>query len=395
MDFFLVPLVQNQSTYLRDTKDVIRKIEQLKLPKHCLLVTIDCIGMFTNVLQKEVEEEVLQTLSETNPGIYFPRMPPIQHMEALLKLILHRNCFSFNEKYYLQTTGVAMGQKCAPELCDIMFHSLENKFISLSDKIFKWYRYRDDIICFWLGDEHNFISCINVVHPTLKFTHEWSKTEINFLDLTLYKGERHKNTQILDIKCFSKPCDTFQYPSRDSSHPNSCFLGMVKGEAIRYIRNSSSETEYEQKLDFFISKLLTRGYKKSEVLTCLADISYKRRNIYLEDVPKNSNEIPLVFCTHHFPQRRNAQIKKALTRNWHYITENHKLSKIFPCQPILALRRTQNLGERLIRAKITQSQTLNASLTLNMLNIDDSNSQIGFDPMSPTLRDLLDLLEET
>ena len=98
----------------KDTKDVVRKIEQLKIPKHCLFVTIDCIGMFTNVLQKEVEQEVLKTLSETNPRIYFPKMPPIRHMEALLKLILHRNCFSFNGKYYLQTTGVAMG-KNAPQ----------------------------------------------------------------------------------------------------------------------------------------------------------------------------------------------------------------------------------------------------------------------------------------
>ena len=103
---------------------MIRGIAQLKLPKHCLLVTIDCIGMFTNVLQKEVEQEVLKALSDANPGIYFPRMPPIRHLESLLKLILHRNCFSFNEKFYLQTTGVAMGQKCAPELCDIMLHSL-------------------------------------------------------------------------------------------------------------------------------------------------------------------------------------------------------------------------------------------------------------------------------
>ena len=186
IDFFAVPLVQKQNTYLRDTKDAIRKIEQLKLPKHCLLVTIDCIGMFTNVLQNEVLEEVLKTFSETNPRIYFPKMPPIRHMEALLKLVLHRNCFSFNEKYYLQTTGVAMGQKCSPELCDIMFHSLENKFISLSDKIFKWFRYRDDILMFWLGDEDelvNFISRINSIHPTLKFTYEWSKTEIKFLDI--------------------------------------------------------------------------------------------------------------------------------------------------------------------------------------------------------------------
>ena len=290
-----------------------------------------------------------------------------------------------------------MGQKCAPEICDIMFHSLEKKCISLSDKIFKWFRYRDDILMFWSGDEHellNFISQINSMHPTLKFTHEWSKTEINFLDLTLYKDERFHDKQILDIKCYSKPCDTFQYLSRDSSHPNSCFRGMVKGEAIRYIRNSSSETEYEHKLDFFISKLLTRGYKKPEVLACLADISYNRRNIYLEDVPKTRDEIPLVFCTHHFPQRGNAKIKKALLRNWHFISNNHNLCKIFHCPPILALRRTQNLGERLIRAKVTSNQDPNIPLTPNLQSIADANSKTGICPMSPTLKDLLDLLDE-
>ena len=41
--------------------------------------------MSTNVLQEEVEKEVIKALSETNPGNYFPRMPPIRHMEALLK----------------------------------------------------------------------------------------------------------------------------------------------------------------------------------------------------------------------------------------------------------------------------------------------------------------------
>ena len=214
------------------------------------------------------------------------------------------------------------------------------------------------------------------------------KNRNKFSRLNSVQRRKIKNTQILDIKCFSKPCETFQYLSRDSSHPNACFSGMVKGEAIRYIRNSSSDTEYEKKIDIFISKPLTRGYKKSEVLNCLADISYKRRNIYLEDVPKMKNEIPLVFCTHHFPQRSNAQIKKALIKNWHYISENKKLSKIFPCPPILALRRTQNLGERLIRAKITQTQNSHTSLTPNMQNIDDSSSQIGSCPMAPTLKDL-------
>ena len=386
IDFFLVPLVKKQTTYLRDTKDVIRKIEQLKLPQNCLLVTIDCIGMFTNVLQNEVEQEVIKVLRDTNPNIYFPRMPPVRHMEALLKLVLHRNCFSFNEKYYLQTTGVPMGQICSPELCDIMFHSLEKKFISLSDKITKWLRYRDDILLFWDGDEHelsNFLNRVNTMHPTLKFTHEWSKHEINFLDLTLYKGERFTESYVLDIRCYTKPVDTFQYLSRDSSHPNSCFRGMIKGEAIRYIRNSSSEKEYKHKLDFFIQKLTLRGYEKSYVLDCLLDISYNQRNTYLEDVEK-TKDIPLVFSTDYFPQRSNSDVKQALLKNWHHISNNQNLSRIFPSPPILALRRTQNLGEHLIRAKITKPEAPS----------DEDNSSENDTHMSQTLIDLIDLLEE-
>ena len=49
-----------------------------------------------------------------------------------------------------------------------------------------------------------------------------------------------------------------------------------------------------------------------------------------------------------------------------YRKTKKQLSKNFPCPPILALRRTQNLGERLIRATITQTQNSHTSLTPNM-----------------------------
>lgn len=133
---------------------------------------------------------------------------------------------------------------------------------------------------------------------------------------------------------------------------------MIKGEAIRYIRNSSSEIEYEKKLDFFITKLLERGYEKSEILDCLTEISYKRRKFYLEDVQKDQKDIPLVFSTDYFKHRSNSDIKQALLKNWHFISEHKYLHKIFPNPPLLALRRTQNLGDELIRAKITSEDDL-------------------------------------
>ena len=144
------------------------------------------------------------------------------------------------------------------------------------------------------------------------------------------------------------------------------------------------------KLDFFTPKLLARGYTKSEVQSCLSDISYRRRKYFLEDVPKNTKEIPLVFCTHYHPQRSNAKIKKALLNNWHYISSNPKLCTIFPCPPILALRRTKNLGERLIRAKITNDSDQSLTPTLQNMEADSKTSAC---PMSSTLKDLLALLD--
>ena len=97
------------------------------------------------------------------------------------------------------------------------------------------------------------------------------------------------------------------------------------------IRNSSSESDYNHKLDFFTLKLLQRSYEISEVLNCLSDISYKRRNIYLENVPKDHGNIPLVLSTDLFPQRSNAEIKQALNIKWHLIiTKSCVISSLAP-----------------------------------------------------------------
>ena len=61
--------------------------------------------------------------------------------------------------------------------------------------------------------------------------------------------------------------------------------------------------------------------------------------------------------------------------------------------PILELRQTQNLGERLISAKLTLNQDSNISLTPKLSNIEDAISQTGTCPMSATLKDLLPLLD--
>ena len=45
-----------------------------------------------------------------------------------------------------------------------------------------------------------YMKTINSLHKAIKFTYESSKEELTFFDITLYKGERFKTENMLDIK---------------------------------------------------------------------------------------------------------------------------------------------------------------------------------------------------
>ena len=81
---------------------------------------------------------------------------------------------------------------------------------------------------------------LNQAHTTIKFTHEISETELTFLDITLYKGNRFQNNQILDIRTHIKPTNKQLYIHTTSYHPTTTINAISKGETnlIQMKRNS-------------------------------------------------------------------------------------------------------------------------------------------------------------
>ena len=51
----------------------------------------------------------------------------------------------------------------------------------------------------------------DIIHKTIKFTYGFSETELTFLDITLYKGERFGQTKILDVPTHIKPTNKQLY----------------------------------------------------------------------------------------------------------------------------------------------------------------------------------------
>ena len=69
-----------------------------------------------------------------------------------------------------------------------------------------WKRFIDDIFIVWTGtieEFQDFMDTVNQTHPT-KFTHEVSKKQLTFLDVTVFKGDRFETDNKLDIKTHVK-----------------------------------------------------------------------------------------------------------------------------------------------------------------------------------------------
>ena len=188
VDFFLLPIVKKQDTYVKDTNHILSTLENIKLPRNVILATLDVVSMYTNTPHNEALDECQLAYEQATQDYYdIPKISSTS-MRKLIELILTRNCFEFNDQYYIQKIGCAMGSQASPEICDIVLHTLEKSIIQTEPHIIKWLRYRDDILLFYEGNKdelNNMVARMNTKHPFVKFTAEVSDNEVTYLDIKI------------------------------------------------------------------------------------------------------------------------------------------------------------------------------------------------------------------
>ena len=127
-----------------------------------------------------------------------------------------------------------------------------------------WWRYIDDIFFIWEHGEESyrsdFIDQVNLFHPTIKFTAEYFKEEVKFLDLNikLIDGE-------LKTDFFVKPADTHQFLDPTSSLPYHCKIGIPYSQALRLNRICSDNTNFDKRCNDLEKWLIERGYNKKMI----------------------------------------------------------------------------------------------------------------------------------
>ena len=310
VDILIKPLQEVTKSYIRDDIDFLSKIPRKVNSKHGhTLVTFDVESLYTNIDKTLGIKAVKYWINK------YRNLIPSRFSESFIadaiEIILDNNTFAFDDEYFLQVKGTAMGTKFAPSYANLVLayleekmyddlHSSHNEELSTFIKN-NYFRYLDDIFILW-DNRYNlseFNDILNKLHPNFKFKMESNTIEIPFLDIKV-----KLNNGCITTDIFYKPTDSHQYLNFKSSHPRHTKHNIPFSQAIRLCTIIDDPDIKEIKLNDMKSFFVKCGYPKTLVERGIE----KAKSIPQADLrkPKQKSEEDVVaFVSTHNPNNPN------------------------------------------------------------------------------------------
>ena len=262
IEYYLNPISVKHPSYIKDMYDFLEKIKKLHLPTNCILFTIDIDSLYTNIETKSGIETIKKYLNK------FPDPKrPDSHLIKLLEINLTRNDFEFDNEYYLQISGTAMGKRFAPSYANIFMADWEESALAKAPlKPLHYYRFLDDIWGTWThsrADFDHFIEFLDNHHPSIKVKYTVDENSINFLDVTTFKGTNFTTTGKFDFKVYFKETDTHALLWKNSFHPRHTYKGLICSQLLHFHRICSQKQDFEEATSILFRALRHREYSRS------------------------------------------------------------------------------------------------------------------------------------
>ena len=162
--------------------------------------------------------EVMKKKLEQDTELQKRTIMPVDTILELLAFCLNNTYFVFQDTFYEQTKGAAMGSPISPIIANIFMEAFEQRVITTAlhpPRV--WKRYVDDtLVVQQQKHQEEFLHHINTVDPSIQFTVEEAKEDgsIPFLDTIIRPEEDGRFT----IGVYRKPTHTGLYLPWDSNH---------------------------------------------------------------------------------------------------------------------------------------------------------------------------------
>ena len=325
---------------LKDTKTLIQNLSANPHVAHENTFSMDITSLYPNMIQDDIIRS-MDVLIELGATTAF-----VRDVKIAITFILRYAMIKFDNQHYLQKCGVPMGTNVAVELANIYVYCFVERtptIITLISTHCKFYkRYIDDIFGTFNGtltEFENFFTLLNNQHINLSFTGTQPSQTTIFLDLKISSSHNNFMTET-----YQKLLNRYLYVPAHSIHTKATKQGFIRGEAIRFIRNSSTNIHYGISRLLFITRLKARGYSKAFIDEALKDVHYSKRQQYLLSSTlstPNLHSDRIFFKTIYHDSIQHLHLGHILNSN---------LPSSLQFQPILAFKKNKNLGNLLTRS---------------------------------------------
>ncbi|EYC29326.1 hypothetical protein Y032_0006g2917 [Ancylostoma ceylanicum] len=256
----LSPLLHYVGSHIVNSHEFVDAIQHCRVPTSAYYVSFDAVSLYTNIDNNAAVRALLELLNNHREEVSMWGFSN-EDVEILLEATLACNVFRFNNTFYAQKRGLAMGIRIAPLLAIVFLDHIEKA--SLTKGIIFYKRYIDDV--FVIGSSFSALTStlakLNSMDVNIKFTME-DPDEDGFLPF-LNTRVRFCNGKP-EIRWYRKPSSKNIMLHSRSAHPTYMKVNVVrnlKGTSERIAANDRESDETIQRI------LSENGYKNGSMNT--------------------------------------------------------------------------------------------------------------------------------
>ncbi|CAF1366802.1 unnamed protein product [Adineta steineri] len=373
LDKILRPLFDKMAanTTVSNGFELLKKIQQwslINMKQETVLCTIDVTDLYTMIPQVEGILSLKQMLDYLNlKQVNYLNLKQVNFLKAeviiqLASFVMNNNYFKYNDQYYHQIRGGAMGSPITLTIANCyMFFYERSIFKQINNSFGLYVRYIDDIFIIINWPSRHFIKQVdrwNTIDVNIKLSANIN-LYADFLDLHMENKDG-----ILLTSVFHKPSYEPYYLPFHSIHPLHMKQNIPFTMLLRGIRYCSIFQAYLQERDHlrmalllnqypikFIDQQFNRLLEKFNILQPLTSNNYDTIRLQIINSPIKVKE-PINYGRSMFVHFTYCSSMKSFPQKFHQLWNKYfSESPINDITPMLGTRNADNLQQRLVQTR--------------------------------------------
>lgn len=374
---------------IKDTTDFLNKLKIYNnhIDENTYLVSLDVESLYTNIPLDFGIDVIIEHYIETLKywvcyDVDVKAIPP-NLLRKILEFTLHNCYFKYNEDIYKQMYGLTMGGSSSVQAANIVMYKFFQKFntelvrINPNATLWDHHRFIDDLFGIWnksITEFHNYFNQLNQFHKNFKFTLNFSRTDIPFLDVKIIKSYNSLGW-FLKTTLYTKPTDRKLYLEYNSEHTIHIKNSIPFSQMLRLKRIISDPNMLNSELDIMSNNFIKRNYPPNiliEAKNKLRDINRKELLKYKVKKPDIDNLILVQIYQNKFA--KNNRLRNLVKDLWQKLIIKYPYFRtVWPKPPILAYKNSKSIRNFITSSKFPAPWHADKQTDKQYKNIDELN----------------------